>query len=334
MTKRTITFLALIMLTTGMFALALPVRPTEASAAIIYIRGDGSVGPSDAPISTLDNVTYTFDDNINGSLVVRRSNIVVDGSGYTLQGTGGGVGITLDERTNVTIKNLTIRSFYRGIILDRTSSSNITGNNILEHTQKGIRLQGACDNQVSRNNIMANVVVGIICSNGSMGNEIYHNTYVGNAQHASSYDTSLNVWDAGYPRGGNYWGDYSGNDLFRGMHQNVTGADGIGDVPYSIRGAEGDNYPLMGTFPSIMPGQNVTVFQDPEVGLIFNTVTAAGLVELARTLTGPPCVPDDFLVGSFYNITVTAGFSGGVIVRIIYDDFNLTQEQEASLRVI
>jgi len=47
------------------------VKRVEANGNI-YIRADGSVDPPDAPISALDNVTYTFTDNINGSIMVER----------------------------------------------------------------------------------------------------------------------------------------------------------------------------------------------------------------------------------------------------------------------
>jgi ribonucleotide monophosphatase NagD (HAD superfamily) len=61
----------------------------------IYIRADGSVDPGTSPISTADNITYTLTDNIVGyvpedtsAIVVERDDIVVNGAGYIVQGTG------------------------------------------------------------------------------------------------------------------------------------------------------------------------------------------------------------------------------------------------------
>jgi outer membrane protein assembly factor BamB len=54
-----------------------------------------------------------------------------------------------------------------------------------------------------------------------------------------------NVWDDGYPSGGNYWSDYAGSDLFSGSNQNELGNDGIGDTPYIIDSDNLDRYPLM-----------------------------------------------------------------------------------------
>ena len=77
------TILAIVLI--GMLGLSFKVQNVEASGTI-YIRADGSVEGTDKIISS-DNVTYTFTDNIYDSIVVERSNIIIDGNRYTLQGT-------------------------------------------------------------------------------------------------------------------------------------------------------------------------------------------------------------------------------------------------------
>jgi len=57
-----------------------------------------------------------------------------------------------------------------------------------------------------------------------------------------------NIWDDGYPSGGNYWSNYTGLDLFSGPYQNETGGDGIGDTPYVIDADNVDHYPLMAPY--------------------------------------------------------------------------------------
>jgi peptidylprolyl isomerase len=97
----------------------------------VYIRADGSIDPPDAPISTLDNVTYTLTDNITtdaDGIVVERDNIVIDGAGYMLQGTGSGNGIDLSRRSNVTVKNAEISKFETGILLFLSSGNILTAN--------------------------------------------------------------------------------------------------------------------------------------------------------------------------------------------------------------
>jgi len=90
--------------------LALNIQTIKASGTI-YITADGSVDPDTAPISSVDNITYIFTDNIYDEIVVERDYIVVDGAGYTLQGTGSEIGIYLLLRSNVTIKNMEIKNF-------------------------------------------------------------------------------------------------------------------------------------------------------------------------------------------------------------------------------
>ena len=88
----------------------------------IYIRADGRVDPSTAPINRVENI-YTFTNYIYGySIVVKRDNIVIDGVSHTMEGTGSGKGIDLSDRSNVTIQNLQIRYFDNGIYLDDSSN--------------------------------------------------------------------------------------------------------------------------------------------------------------------------------------------------------------------
>jgi hypothetical protein len=50
----------------------------------------------------------------------------------------------------------------------------------------------------------------------------------------------VNVWDDGYPSGGNYWSDYAGTD---------ANHDGIGDTPYIVDANNTDHYPLINIIP-------------------------------------------------------------------------------------
>jgi len=312
--KRTVSAIFMAMLLTSMLYSAFKIMPAEA-AGTIYIRADGSIDPPTAPISR-DGDTYTFTGNVSdGAIVVERDNVVVDGAGYTVQGTGtyGSKGIGLSGRSNVTIKSMIIRYFWEGIILEYSSnntisenkvtnnsflgiylsesnnnslsgnnitanngwagimlefSSNyniISGNNITANNECSIRLFSSSNNIISGNNITNNLYgiwlwrssnYNIISGNSitnnvygievysSSSNSIFHNNFINNAQQAFSSDDSVDVWDDGYPSGGNYWSDYTGTDVFSGSYQNETGSDGIGDTPYIINGQNLDHYPL------------------------------------------------------------------------------------------
>ncbi len=79
----------------------------------------------------------------------------------------------------------------------------------------------------------------------TFGNAFADNYISGGSQ---AYDSSPNpnVWDGGYPSGGNFWSNYRGADQCSGPGQDVcNGPDGIGDIPYAIQVRGADRYPLM-----------------------------------------------------------------------------------------
>jgi outer membrane protein assembly factor BamB len=95
-------------------------------------------------------------------------------------------------------------------------------------------------------NLVAGYNFGMLIAEDGGFNVFYHNTFVNNTQNIWAFraaDTDL--WDDGYPSGGNYWSDYTGLDFFHGSNQNITGSDGIGDTPYIIDSDNLDRYPLM-----------------------------------------------------------------------------------------
>jgi len=159
-----------------MLSSAFIIQPVKATEGTIYIRADGSVDPPTAPIQR-DGDVYTFIGNIYESIVIEKDNIVIDGADYALQGTGSGKGIDLSGRTNVTIKNTSIKGFYFGIYLDRDSSgSTISGNNI-KNNRQGIQVYGS-GNTISENSIAANDY-GIKIYDCS-GNQIFGNNITAN----------------------------------------------------------------------------------------------------------------------------------------------------------
>jgi parallel beta-helix repeat protein len=95
----------------------------------IYIRASGLVEGTNK-ISSKDNITYTFKSNINNSIVVERSNIAIDGNGYTLQGSGSGNGFYWSGINNVTVKNTNIKDFLYAVYIQSSNRSVVSGNTI------------------------------------------------------------------------------------------------------------------------------------------------------------------------------------------------------------
>ena len=91
----------------------------------IYIRNDGTIDPSTVLIQRAGNI-YTFTrDLTNATIIVQRDNIVIDGASHKLQGNGDwwDFAITLENRSNIIIKNIDIRDYARSIQI--VESSNI-----------------------------------------------------------------------------------------------------------------------------------------------------------------------------------------------------------------
>ena len=203
-----------------------------AGGPTVRIDSDGSVFPFYASVSSADNITYIFTGSISypaySGIIVDRSNVVVDGYGFAVQGDRSYSlnGLSLEDVSNVTIENTSVTGFQFGIRLSSSNNSIISGNNV---TANG---------------------VGIYID-GSSNNTVYHNNFIGNNVPALIDSTSFgNAWNTAYPSGGNYWSGYDGSDVYSGPYQNLTGSDGIGDKPYVIDANNTDNYPLMGPFSS------------------------------------------------------------------------------------
>jgi parallel beta-helix repeat protein len=252
--------------------------------AFIYIRADGSIDPPTAPISTLDNVTYTLTGDIfNDSIVVEKDNIVVDGGFQIVEGTGSGNGIRLLERTNVTIKNMTIKAFDQGISIGPFSNYNtifgnnitnnyglsyslnlvnsrnntIYGNNITDNAG-GIGLYNCAGNSISGNNIIANNAWGISIDYYSSNNNIYGNNITNNfsgiALDSSSNNNTIyhnnfmnNASQVGFS-GSNVWDNGSEGNYWSDYNGTDSNQDGIGDTPYTIDANNIDHYPLMAQY--------------------------------------------------------------------------------------
>jgi parallel beta-helix repeat protein len=141
-----------------------------------------------APISSVDNVTYTLTDNIrenvpvnSSAIIIQRDNIIIDGAGYTLQGTQAlnSKGIELTGRSNVTIKNMEITAFWDGIWLNSSSNNTVSGNNIIDNNVGIYGYSSSNNNSVCENNITNNGD-GIILETYSSNNSVSKNNITAN----------------------------------------------------------------------------------------------------------------------------------------------------------
>jgi parallel beta-helix repeat protein len=203
------------------------------------------------------------------------------------------------------------------------SDNLIEANDILSNKRIGVYLSDSPNNIFVENNIAgqngANAY-GVQMSPYGSGATFYHNDFANNYVHIDGGDLAIfaNIWDNGYPSGGNYWDTYHGFDDYSGPHQNETGSDGIGDTPYQITQANIDRYPLMTLFRPIPEiGEEPTPTTSDYTLLIIIAVIIAGVVLASgfafyrrRKKEQPaqdnlPRPPERFLVGRIMPIFLT-----------------------------
>lgn len=206
--------------------------------------------------------------------VVNSANIIVRNLNLTKNGQG--VVLVNSENCFVEYSNITKMGYY-AIQLVESNSNTIRKNNITDNRPPyfgvGIAVQSHSTGNIISNNLIQNNGRGIRFDDSS-ANTIYHNNFVGNAVQASN-DGSTNVWDAGYPSGGNYWSDYAAADNRSGTDQDKPGKDGIGDEPHVIDETNRDNYPFISMVPEI--GRETPI----NVDLIWVSIGIATVIAIA-----------------------------------------------------
>jgi len=155
----------------GCLALAFSIRQVKANGTI-YIKADGSIDPSTAPISTSDQSTYTFTDDVYDMIVVQRNNIVIDGNNHKVQGDGSSYGIDLRQRNNVTVKGVEVLRFESGICVHDASNIVLIDNKVSNSSRDGISgwrvSNSSFVNNVISNNEYDGIYIGEVPSDNNM----------------------------------------------------------------------------------------------------------------------------------------------------------------------
>jgi parallel beta-helix repeat protein len=225
-----------------------------------------------------------------------RGNTIIDGSG---------VGTVLSVSADlVNISGFTIQhsaNYDVGIWIEGVGNM-IYGNRFKEN-YFGIYLSGysrVCSDNMIFENLIANNDYGIQLDYAS-NNLIYHNNFVDNNQHASNNE--VNMWDNGYPAGGNYWDDHPDpHDDYSGENQDIPMPEGDGIIdlglpvgglnPYIIPGGGQDTYPLY------------TPLSDETAPVILD-VEANPLVQLLDGSVNITCTVTDNIEVDVVNVNIT-----------------------------
>lgn len=151
----------------------------------IYIRANGTIEPTSAPVQVSGNI-YTLTTS-PGSVVieVQRDNLVLNGAGFSLTGKYYENGIILTGRINVTVRGIEAQQFGAGIYMANSVNCTVKDNR-LHDNQRGIQLISS-----SKGNLLSNNLI----FNNSGGVSIYFcggNTFRGNIMQKNSIN--LNVY--------------------------------------------------------------------------------------------------------------------------------------------
>lgn len=174
---------------------------------------------------------------------------------------GGHVAINFSCYANLIESNIIISDYIYGVWVN-TADDNIIRNNYIQ-SEDGIGLRQQSDYNIVSGNIITfcsksgiifdsesnhnTIKDNLIANNNGLGiripgysecydNLIYNNFIYGNTGGNGKDGGISNKWDNGPVDGGNYWSDYTGEDLDN---------DGFGDTPYMVLSQGQDNYPLM-----------------------------------------------------------------------------------------
>jgi parallel beta-helix repeat protein len=275
--------------------------------------------------------------NSNGNNITKNDILYNEGVGVQLQSS---------NDNNITDNDVSLNDLD-GIYLDSSTGNSILGNTIHSNFNRGMQIYDSDNNNISYNAVTFSIDVGLYIrtsnNNIFIGNDIsynpnglylqlssnnrfYHNNIIDNTNQAS--DNGGNIWDNGYPSGGNYWSDYIGMDEYSGVNQDQPGSDGIGDTSYDIDFDSIDNYPLMVPHGGTSgPVHNVDkdiyyykiqdAIDDADFGnsILVSSGTYLENILVTQTIT---------LTGEDKNTTVINGSGNGDVVHILSDRVNIT----------
>ena len=192
----------------------------------------------------------------------------------------GAYGIRLWQSRGVVLGSNNLSSNGEGIRVGGSTNVTLTRNYVSLNTYNGVQFVGSSDSIIKENDITSNgdgpsVYGAGIRLDSSARILVYNNNLLGNAVQAVDDGGSGNLWDGGYPAGGNRWSDYSGPDLCSGLGQDVCpNPDGVGDVAYIVDSDTRDRYPLMGLYVPTNAPPTATFDLFPSSAIVTTVFTA------------------------------------------------------------
>jgi parallel beta-helix repeat protein len=215
-----------------------------------HVRVSGNSISTDTELESFGSKFVTISNNqfLSGVYQVAFfdscSNIAIENNQVYAASSDGAAGILVQHCTGVKISgnNMTCVLFcdprYVTVDLLAISQSNnvVIANNNLTRSNMAVGVADSSAVVISSNNIESNKL-GVYLNNTN-GARVFHDNFIHNFVQALDTYSAGNIWDNGYPSGGNFWSNYNGTD---------PDMDGIGDTPYVFNRNQ-DNFPLMQPF--------------------------------------------------------------------------------------
>ena len=198
-----------------------------------------------------------------GVFLYETTNNIV--SGNTITASYSNIWITPKSHYNQICQNRVSGSSY-SLSLSSSHNNLIKKNLITRAREQGVSVYDSNNNSIISNTMALNEYGIHFCR--STGNVIYHSSFINNTNQVFDH-IGGNIYDNGYPSGGNYWSDYTGVDEKRGPNQDKPRSDGIGDTPYTRHNVE-DRYPLMNPWDGApLPFSYTLTIYSPPNGVTF-----------------------------------------------------------------
>jgi parallel beta-helix repeat protein len=161
---------------------------TVALLVLLGMLFASQVSATSGLMSVTTDTTLTEDHG--GSINIDADNVTLDCAGYTVTGSGSDVGILVQDRSNVTVKNCNVTGFGAGIHVGNSSTVNVTSNTA-DSNGEGFRITGASTNvTVDGNSATDNTNWGFILPSVSgvkmTNNVATNNTLIGFALNVAS----------------------------------------------------------------------------------------------------------------------------------------------------
>ena len=283
------------------------------NAGIASIPGITGAGNATSPYILANQ---TIDASYLGTVVeIRNTNVPFHFRNCTVINSGSGTndrGIYLQNCTNITIENCTIRNNRRAIFLYYSHHDVLMGNNISVNTEHGIYLENSNFTLITRNLVHRNNGIGIYMTLRAQNNDVTMNSFMTNALGNYYCDSPGNSWYGGII--GNYWDNYHARYLFA-TNDYITW-----NTPYVINSTlnQQDEYPLVsyaGVHAPINIDGNSQLDQFPEktgAGTLLSPYLIRNLKIGAGTSANCIVLKNTNKYVTFFNITVTGANSSTI----------------------